>query len=112
MVEGRNPSEDDLTPEASEKTKKQWRLNALILAGVFLLSAVLPPKYKAFVPFLFVIPIIIAVVNKIRQVSEKSESPSHYPTDSPHMPDRITSHEPYTYEPKDPKDPRRYKPIG
>ena len=112
MAEGKNRSEDDLTPEAREKAKKQGRLNALVLAAVFLLGVVLPPEYKAFVPFLFVIPIIIAVVNKIRQAGEKPESPPQNLTHPPHMPDRTTSDEPYTYKPKDPKDPRRYKPIG
>jgi len=112
MAEGKNPSENDPSPESSEKAKKQGRLNALIWAAVFLLGAVLPSEYKGFVPFLFLIPIILSVVNKIRQASEKSEHPSHYPTHSPQMPDRMPSHEPYAYKPKDPKDPRRYKPIG
>ena len=112
MAGGMNPPEDGITPEASEKTKKQWQLNALILAGVFLLSYVLPPAYKAFAPVLFVIPFIINVVKKIRQVGEKSDNPSQDRTYSPPMPDQIPSPEPYTYKPKDPKDPRRYKPIG
>jgi len=107
-----NPSEDDIAPETSEKAKKQWRLNALILAGVFLLGAVLPSEYKAFAPILFVIPFIIGIVNKIRQAGENPENPSQDHTYSPSMSDRIPSSEPYSYKPKDPKDPRRYKPIG
>ena len=112
MAEKLNASEDDIAPEASEKTKKQWRLNALILAGVFLLSVVLPPAYKVFAPVLFIIPVIINVVNKIRQAGEKSGNPPQDRTDSPSMPNQIPPVEPYTYTPKDPKDPRRYKPIG
>jgi hypothetical protein len=107
-----NTSEGEVNPEASEKNKKQWQLNALILAGVFLLSVVLPPAYKILAPFLFVIPFIINVVNKIRQVEEKSGNSPQDQTHSPPMPDQIPSPEPYTYKPKDPKDPRRYKPIG
>ena len=108
----KNRSEDDISPEDSEKTKKQWRLNALILAGVFLLSALLPPRYRAFAPLLFVIPFVVSVVNKIRQVREKFGSPPQGQIDSPPISGRIPSQEPYTYKPKDPKDLRRYKPIG
>ena len=107
-----NPSEDDVDPGDSGKDKKQWRLNALILAGVFLLSVLLPPKYKAFAPLLFAIPVIVNVVNKIRQISEKPANPSEAHSYSPPIPDQISPLEPYTREPKDPKDPRRYKPIG
>ena len=107
-----NPYEDGVDSEESEKTKKQWGLNVLILAGVFLLSAVLPSEYKAFAPALFIIPLIAGIVKKIRRSGENPENPSQDNTYSPPIPDRIPTHEPYSYTPKDPKDPRRYKPIG
>lgn len=107
-----NPYGNDDTPEASEKTKRQWKLNSLILAGVLLLGAVLPPEYKAYAPLLFVVPFIINLVNKMRQAGENSGNPSQNPRYAPPGSERISSREPYTYQPKDPKDPRKYKPIG
>ncbi len=107
-----NPLKNDNPPETSEKVKKQWQLNTLILAGVFLLSVVLPPEYKAFAPLLFVIPFIINVANKIRQADKAPENPSLDHTYTTPASDRISAHEPYTYKPKNPKDPRKYKPIG
>ena len=112
MAGENNRSDDDADPEASGKDKKQWRINALILAGVVLLSALLPPKYKALAPLLFAIPVIVNVVNKIRQISEKPANPSEAHSYSPPIPDQVSPLEPYIREPKDPKDPRRYKPIG
>lgn len=103
---------NDKTSESSEKAKKSWGLNALILAGVFLLSAVLPPGYKAFAPFLFLIPVILNVVNKVRQAAENPSNPAGDRTSSAPMSNRIPSSEPYSYKQKDPKDPRKYKPIG
>jgi len=111
MAEGKNPSQDDITPGASEKAKK-WRLSALILAGIFLLSAVLPPDYKGFAPLLLLVPVIVNVMNKIRQAGEIPGNPARIQTNSPSTPDQIPSPAPYTHRPKDPKDPRRYKPIG
>lgn len=112
MGEDMNPSEGEITPEAVEKAKKRWPLNALILAGVFLLGAVLPPDYKVFAPVLFVIPFIINLTDKMRHAGEEPEHPSIGQTYSPPVPGPMTSHEPYSYTPKDPNDPRKYKPIG
>ena len=80
---------------------------ALILVAIFMLSKiVLPPEYRAFVPFLFLIPLIPVVIQKARQACKKNEySPLCHP-DADH------TVEPYSYTPKDPNDPRRYKPIG
>ena len=113
MTEEMNSSQkEDINPKASEKDKKQWRLNALILAGVILLSAVLPPEYKVFAPVLFLIPVIVSVVNKIRQFGDNSGNATQDQTYSPPVYEDTSALEPYSYEPKDPKDPRRYKPIG
>jgi hypothetical protein len=110
MAEETKTFEDDITPESLEKAKKQGKLGALVLAAVLLLSIVLPPEYKAFAPILFIVPFGINVVNKIRQMREKAENPLQ---EQPHsLPDGIPSIEPYSCQPKDPRDPRKYKPIG
>ena len=112
MARGTNPSQDDVTPEAAQKAKSQQRLNALAFAAVLILGIVLPARFKGFVPFLFVIPIIWSVINKIRRVGEDPANPPRTEPHSPAVQHPITSTEPYFYQPKDPKDPRRYKPIG
>ncbi|MDM7996604.1 MAG: hypothetical protein QUT30_13095 [Acidobacteriota bacterium] len=105
MAEGMNPYDEDVPPEETRPAGKAALVNAAILAAIFALSILLPPEYKAFVPFLFLIPLVLAVVAKVRQIRKKNE-------DSPHMPDADHTIEPYSYTPKDPNDPRRYKPIG
>jgi hypothetical protein len=112
MVRGKNLSKDDMTPEALEKAKRQGQLNALILAAAFLLGILLPSAYKPLAPLLFVIPFAVKLMNKIRQTGENSGSSPRSQTYSQPKPDRIPSLEPYSHNPKDPKDPRRYKPIG
>jgi hypothetical protein len=112
MLRGKNLSKDDMTPEALEKAKKQGRLNALVLAAVFLLSILLPSAYKPLAAILFVVPFVVKVMNKIRKTEENLESSPKSQTYSQPKPDQISSTEPYAYKPKDPKDPRRYKPIG
>jgi hypothetical protein len=112
VAEEMNPSDEkDVSPEAREVAKKQSRLNALILSVVFLLGVLLPHPYKAFVPFLFIIPLVLAVVNKVRQPGKKAGNPMHNQTHRPPLTNQGNSTEPYSYTPKDPKDPRRYKPI-
>jgi hypothetical protein len=76
------------------------------------LSILLPPKYKAFAPVLFIVPFAMNVVNRIRKMREKSQDPLQEQTHSQSVSDGIPSPEPYSYKPKDPKDPRKYKPIG
>ncbi len=103
---------NDNTPDAPEKTRKPWQLNALILAGVFLLGALLPLEYKAYAPLLFVVPFIVNIAKKIRRDSEDSANRPRDYNYSPPMADHVPSPEPYSYKPKNPKDPRKYKPIG
>jgi hypothetical protein len=95
--------------EAAEESKKRARLIALAILLIPVLAAVLPLPYKAFVPFLFLIPLFMSLANKFRKGVEKSGNA--LPAQSPSMPDKDHYVEPYFYEPKDPKDPRRYKPI-
>jgi hypothetical protein len=113
VAEEMNSSEEKAAPPETKEAAKRWaRLNGLFLAIVFLLGFVLPPEYRKFVPFLFVIPLIISVVYKVRQAVEKSRNPASNQTYSPPMPEQSYSTDRYSYTPKDPKDPRRYKPIG
>jgi len=101
----------DSEPEAAQADKKRLRLNALIILLIpVLVGVVLPRPYRGLAPFLFLIPLVISLVNKFRKADEKSgNSP---PNQTYPMPHQDHSVEPYFYAPKDPKDPRRYKPIG
>lgn len=112
MAEEPRPADSDGAPDAPEKSKNQWKLNTLILAGVLLLSAVLPREYRAYAPLLFVVPFIIGVANKMRQAGENPSGLSSNPTHAPGAHDGADPQEPYSYRPKDPGDPRKYKPIG
>jgi len=98
------------TTEVVGAAKKRHLIDALTVVGIFLLGILLPPSYKAFVPFLFVIPAIFALANKVRQAGGNWGSPQRGRTYPP--PDGFPSHELYTYKPKDSRNPRRYKPIG
>jgi len=102
---------NDLPPEEIDAAKRRNRINALILVGVFLLSALAPSPWNTYAPVLFVIPLIYSLINRLRSSSvatgsfrpeAKQRGPSSLPA----------NYEPYTDTPKDPKDPRRYKPIG
>ncbi len=102
---------NDLPADVLDARKRQHRLNALTLAAVLLLSTVLPAPYGAFAPLLFLIPLLFALVNRIRQARAGVEAAPD--VSSPRPEDEETPViEPYSYTPKDPKDPRRYKPIG
>lgn len=100
------------TENVDESKKRSRLLDALSAMGVFLLGILLPRSYKIFAPFLFVIPAIIAAVNKARLSNVKYRDPMQDQAHSAPMPGRIPSLDPYAEIPKDPKDPRRYKPIG
>ncbi len=100
---------DDLPAEVSEARKRQTRLNALTLAAVLLLGTLLPAPYNTFTPILFIIPLLFALVSRIRQARAGAEAPLD--RSAPEQKDGPAV-EPYSFTPKDPKDPRRYKPIG
>jgi hypothetical protein len=105
--------EDDLSPEEIEAAKKKMRINALVFGGVFMLTMILPQPYKLFAPILFLIPIILAIKEKIHRPGEQSGMSPRDPTYYQPSQDRLHRPIPYEIEPKDPKkDPRRYKPIG
>ena len=112
MAQEKDASQDSVKAEASQKSRKGQQLNALIFAAVIILGIVLPPRFKGFAPFLFVIPIIWSVMNKIHRIGEDPANPPKTESHSPAVPHSTTGDEPYSYQPKDPKDPRKYKPIG
>ena len=111
MVEGMNQTEDSKDPKKEEKKKKR-QANILILGAVFLLSAILPPPYKAFSPLLFLLSPLLDVLNKMRDESTQPGVGPQNQYSSTYIPRPPSSTDPYSYRPKDPKDPRKYKPIG
>jgi hypothetical protein len=101
---------DDLPVEAVEAAKKRSRINALILGAVFLLLMFAPHPWNAYAPILFLIPVVYSLISRIRGASN-APGPLPRPSVPPQKSDSRRS-EPYSYKPRDPKDPRKYKPIG
>jgi len=102
---------EDAGIEEQDK-KKRSQMNALILGGVLLLGAILPQSYKYFAPLLFLLSPLLKVLNKLRTDSIQTENLQTNKTHSAYKPESPHSSEPYSYKPRDPKDPRKYKPIG
>lgn len=107
----RTDQANDLPPEEIEAAKRRSRINALVLVGVFLLSALAPSPWNAYAPVLFLIPLMYGVIRRIRRSFMETGS-SQSEDGQPGASGRPNICEPYTYTPKDTKDPRRYKPIG
>ncbi len=110
MVEEKNAFQNDDGAESATADKKWSRL--MIVAAVFLLGVFLPPEYKPYSPLLILALPLVAFLKKVRQAgavgmdSAQNRSYSHIESETGR------SLEPFSYTPKDPKDPRRYKPIG
>jgi hypothetical protein len=102
---------NDLPPQAIEATKRRNRINALVLVGVFLLSAFAPSPWNLYAPVLFLIPLMYGVIRRIRR-SFMEPGSSQSEEGRPGPSGRSNNYEPYSCTPKDTKDPRRYKPIG
>jgi hypothetical protein len=100
----------DSQSEAAQAAKKRSRLNALIILLIPVLGTLLPSPYKACAPLLLLIPLFISLADKFRKTEGKSANSPAIQTYSIPNKDRFV--EPYLYTPRDPKDPRRYKPIG
>jgi len=103
-----SPDQEDLTREEVDAAKKKSRINALVLAAVFLLSALAPYPWNVYAPLLVLIPLVYSVVNRVKK-NGSSREPQVW---SSNQQGGEASREPYGSEPRDPKDPRRYKPIG
>ena len=97
---------DDISAEAIAATKRRSRINAVTLGLVFLVSALAPPRWKIFAPFLFLLPVVLSLLGRLRSTSVESSPPVATKIEPPGP-----VAEPYSYTPRDPNDPRRYKPI-
>lgn len=111
MAEETRPDKEGEASGAEGKRKK-LRVTGLLFAGVLLLSALLPARYKAFSPLLFLLVPLFDVLRKLHDDSTRTGDIRGDATQSSYDPAPPPSGEPYSYEPKDPKDPRKYKPIG
>ena len=111
MAERMRSAKAEDTLSADEKKIKR-KVTGLLFAGVLLLGALLPQRYKAFSPLLFLLSPLFDVLSKLHTDSVQTGSSRHGGTQSGSMPEPPQSGEPYSYTPRDPKDPRKYKPIG
>jgi hypothetical protein len=102
---------EDLPNEEVEASKRKSRINALILAATFVIITLAPDPYKFFAPLLFLIPVILSLINRMRNASNDSGIHAKDLSAQPSIP-KPNGFEPYSYTPRDPQDPRRYKPIG
>jgi hypothetical protein len=103
-----NDGSDEIRAEDIAASKRKARVNALTLGLVFLLGAFAPYRWKAYAPLLFLMPVLYRLYTRIR----KSAGSSEIPVQAPAQIVEGEPEEPYSYTPRDPKDPRRYKPIG
>lgn len=88
---------DDLPPEAVAAARKRSQIKALLLAVIMMLAVVVPAPWKGYTPLLVVLPLLYLVMTRVRGKAAAAEPPSRT--------------EPFSEAPKDPKDPRRYRPI-
>ena len=102
---------EEISPDALAASKRKARLNALLLAGVLILASVAPQPWNLFAPVLFIVPIVYAFVSRLRRGAPTPEQRARSAAQPRHLEVRSTI-DPYSYTPKDPKDLRRYKPIG
>src|SRR5947207_2361932 len=101
-----NDGSDEIRAEDIAASKSKARVNALTLGLVFLLGAFAPYPWRAYAPLLFLIPLLYSLYTRIRKF------PSEVPLQASTQDAETGREEPYSYTPRDPKDPRRYKPIG
>jgi hypothetical protein len=94
---------DDLTEDMITSARKRTRVNAVILLLVFALLSFAPLPWAAFAPLLLIIPLLHAALGRMHR---GPSSPGRPPSDR-----GGSSPEPYSQEPRDPSDPRRYRPI-
>lgn len=101
----RDPAtEDDLTEDMIVSSRRRTRMNAVVLLLVFGLLTFAPQPWAVLAPLLLLIPLLQGVMNRMRRGS---------PADGRvHPPEAGSRAEPYSLEPRDPEDPRRYRPIG
>ena len=95
--------ENDLTEDMILSSRRRTRANAVILLLVFALLTFAPQPWATFAPLLLLIPLLHAILDRVRPGSTPSGST---------QPSKADSYpEPYSLKPRDPDDPRRYRPI-
>jgi hypothetical protein len=101
---------DDLPPEQIDAARRKARTNAVVLIAVFLLISLAPYPWNIFAPLLFLVPLMVSILNRVRRGSAPLDA---LPDNTSAPPERHASavEQPYSYTPKDPNDPRRYRPI-
>jgi hypothetical protein len=98
---------DDLPRVDIEARRKRTRINALALLLIFVLSLVAPYPWNSYAPLLILVPAVYGLLTRFR----KDRSSQTAPQDAgSHL--NGSSLEPYARKPKDPDDPRKYRPIG
>jgi hypothetical protein len=102
---------EDLPREEVDAAKKRSRINALVLAGVFIILTLAPSPYNLLAPLLFLVPLIYSIAARGRKNSDTPAAAAGEPQPQPtaQEPGKV---DPYSCTPRDPQDPRRYKPIG
>jgi hypothetical protein len=95
--------EDDLTEDMIASARKRTRVNAVVLLAVFALLSFAPQPWAMFAPLLLIIPLLHAAAGRRRRSPSSPDTPPAAREGPPP--------EPYSQEPRDPKDPRRYRPI-
>jgi hypothetical protein len=105
------PETEDLPKEEVEAARRTSRINALILVATFVVITLAPDPYKLFAPLLFLIPVILSLINRMRKDSNGPTPQAKNLPDQPSIP-KPDGSEPYSCTPRNPQDPRRYKPIG
>jgi len=96
--------QDDLTEDMISSARKRTRMNAVVLLLVFALLTFAPQPWAVFAPLLLLIPLLQAVRDRM---GRSASSPG-----TPPAAQRDSFPEPYSQKPRDPNDPRRYRPIG
>jgi hypothetical protein len=94
----------------STKDKRQSRINALVFGLVFLLVAIAPYPWNSYAPLLFLLPLIYSILNKLKQKSGAEEGVQDSQLTGSR--ESNTRRQPYSQRPRDPKDPRKYRPIN
>jgi hypothetical protein len=102
------PDSEEVSTEELAEAKRRTRINALVMFLFFFVSAVLPQRWKLLSPLVLLIPLIYRAVARLRSGSDSSSASAENLSQIPASP----VEEPYSHTPRDPKDPRRYKPIG
>ena len=106
----RNEVSEELTAEEVAAAKRRSRMSSLTLMLIFLLAALAPQPWREYAPALLLIPIFYSLYNRLHRKTGPSDR-TRIPEPQHPTPDTSAS-DPYSSTPRDPKDPRRYKPIG